>query len=273
MDVDPRSQEPLDPYRSPPPLDEKPKPRGAWAAIVAGIGAVLLKLKPLLLVFKGLKFGKLFLTSFSMLAMIWFEAMRYGWAYGVGFVLLIFIHEMGHGYAIKKSGMSAGWPVFIPFFGAMITMNGRPQRATTEAYIAYAGPIAGTGASLVVAALGLHFESRLLLSLAFTGFFLNLFNLVPVVPLDGGRISLVFTRKAWIVGGIALVALFLVSHSPQLILIGVFALMNILRGNHVHEIQATPKERIEWAVRYFGLIAFLAASMYFTQRLLHPDGV
>jgi Zn-dependent protease len=261
-----------DPYRDlpqPPPVEKKQG--GVWTAVAAIFGGILLKLKPILLLLQGLKFGKFFLTAFSMFAMIWFEAVRYGWIYGFGFVLLILVHELGHGYAIKKSGLQSGWPVFIPFFGAMITMNGRPQRATTEAYIAFAGPIAGTAASILCAGYGMAFDSRMALSLGFTGLFLNMFNLVPISPLDGGRVAQLFSKKAWIVGIVLLVGLFVLSRSPALILIGVMALMNSFRQPTEAQIAASPEERTTWALRYFGLIAFLAASMYFTQRLLHPD--
>ena len=271
MNTTDRSEPSADPYRDlPPPPPVEKKQGGVWTAVAAVGGGVLFKLKPILLLLQGLKFSKLFLTAFSMFAMVWFEAMRYGWIFGFGFVMLILVHELGHGYAIKKSGLESGWPVFIPFFGAMITMNGRPQRATTEAYIAIAGPVAGSAASLLCAGYGLAFDSRLALSLGFTGLFLNMFNLVPVVPLDGGRITQLFSKRAWIFGMILLVGLFLLSHSPALILIGVMAMMNMFRQPTEAQIGASPEERVAWAWRYFGLIAFLAASMYFTQRLLHP---
>ena len=271
--TEPADSPSADPYRDPPPPPPVAEKRGgAWAAIAAVLGGVLLKLKPLLLLLKGFKFGKFFLTAFSMFAMIWFEAMRYGWIYGVGFVLLILVHELGHGYAIKKSGLQAGWPVFVPFFGAMITMNGRPQHATTEAYIAIAGPVAGTAASLLCAGYGMMFDSRMALSLAFTGLFLNMFNMVPVVPLDGGRVAKLFSKRAWIIGAVLLVGLFALSRSPALILIGVMSLMNMFQTRQDDQIGATADERVAWAVRYFGLLSFLAAAMFFTQRLLHPQG-
>jgi Zn-dependent protease len=113
------------------------------------------------------------------------------------------------------------------------------------------------------------------LALSYTGFFLNLFNLVPIRPLDGGRVAQIFSKRAWIVGGILLAAMFLVTMAPQLVLIGVMALSNSLRrpaGVAGEPPPAEPEERSRWSYRYFGLCFFLGASIYFTHRLLHPAG-
>ncbi len=124
-----RPQGPVVPENAPP----KRKGLGAIGAVVL---AFLAKGKSLLLLLKALPFAKLLLTSGSMLAMVWFEAMRSGWWFAVGFVFSILIHELGHGYAMKRAGVDAGWPVFIPFFGALISMKGLPQDRDTEARIA-----------------------------------------------------------------------------------------------------------------------------------------
>jgi Zn-dependent protease len=203
--------------------------------------------------------------------MIWFEARRGGVPFGVGFVLLILVHELGHGFAMRRAGVEASWPVFIPFFGAMIAMKGRPASSAVEAEIAYGGPLAGTAASLLCAAGYLLFDSRLLLALAYTGFFLNLFNLVPVSPLDGGRVAQAFSRRAWIVGGLLLGGMFLATHTPQLLFIGVLAAMHAIRGGGTpHEVPATPEEQRAWTTRYFGLCFFLGAAMWFARQLLIP---
>src|SRR5260221_224725 len=99
------------------------RPMSATSMIVAGAMALLAKAKWLLIALKGLSAGKLLLTFGSMFLMIIAEAARYGWLYGVGFVALIFIHEMGHAVAIKRAGLQAGYPVFIPFVGAFITLK------------------------------------------------------------------------------------------------------------------------------------------------------
>jgi Zn-dependent protease len=232
-----------------------------WLAAL-GLG-LLAKGKTLLGLLKVLPAGKFLLTGFSMLAMVWFEALRSGIWFGVGFVLLILIHELGHGYAIKRAGLTAGWPVFIPFFGAMISMKGMPRDRSQEAAIAYGGPLAGTAAALGVAVLGMLTDSRLLFALAYTGFFLNLFNLTPISPLDGGRVAQAFSRRAWIFGAIVLGVMFLATRAPQLLLIGLLALPQLLNRAVPDDRDALPAaEQRAWAFRYFGLASFLGAAMY-----------
>ena len=231
---------------------------------------MLLKAKVLLGALKFATLGKLALTALSMLAMVWFEAQRSGVWFGVGFVLLILIHELGHGWAIKRAKLDAGWPVFIPFFGAMISLRGQPQSRDQEATIAFAGPLAGTAASLVCAALGLFLQSRLFIALAYTGFFLNLFNLVPLPPLDGGRVATAFSPRAWLIGALILGAMFLATGAPQLLLIGVLALMRRRTPAPGAEPEPMTEDlRRTWTTRYFGLCFFLGAAIFFTQRLMN----
>jgi Zn-dependent protease len=245
-----------------------PPSRGPVLATLVGVGALLAgKFKLVLGLLKFLKLGKFWLTSVSMVAMVWFEAQRNGWPFGVGFVLLILIHELGHGYAIKRAGLAAGWPVFIPFLGAQISLKGQIQSRAQEAEIAWGGPLWGAAAASGCAALYLVNHSPLFLALAYTGFFLNLFNLIPVRPLDGGRIAQAFSRRAWWLGLVALGAMFLWSHSPQLILIGVMAVSAALSKDTLAPLPAA--EGRAWAARYFGLIAFLVVGAQLSQTLLH----
>jgi Zn-dependent protease len=253
------------------PASQRRKPRSKGAGAIATVLAFLFfKGKSLLVLVKALPAAKFLLTSLSMLAMVWFEAQRSGWWFGVGFVLMILIHELGHGYAMKQQGVSAGWPIFIPFFGAMIAMKEAPRDRHVEAVIAYGGPLAGTVAALAAAALGLLFDSRLFMALAYTGFFLNLFNLTPVSPLDGGRVAQAFSRRAWIIGIVVLGAIFLWTHSPQLLLIAALALPRLFGRAAVDEQREllAPERQRAWAVRYFGLAAFLGAALYFSGSLL-----
>jgi Zn-dependent protease len=252
------------------------KPReasGNWRSRAATLGGFALlgltKFKGLVGLVKLLPAGKVLLTSFSMLAMIAFESQRSGWTFGVGFVLLILIHELGHGYAMRKQGVQAGWPVFIPFFGAMIAMKGVPRDRNVEAHIAYGGPLAGTAASLITAGLGLELHSRLLMGLAYSGFFLNLFNLTPMSPLDGGRIAQAFSRRAWMLGLVILGALLWFTQAPQLLLIGLLGLSQAFRRrSETDNEELDPSSQRAWAARYFGLCVVLAAGVYFSGRLL-----
>src|SRR5262245_26767446 len=160
------------------------KGAGGIAALLLGL---LSKGKGLLVALKALPFAKLLLTGGSMAASVWLYAMNGGWAFALGLVLMIFIHEMGHGLAMRRAGIDSGWPIFIPFLGAMIAMKGRPTHPRVEADIAIAGPLAGTAVALLCAALGLLLRSPFFLGLAYVGFFLNLFNMTPLGFLDGGR--------------------------------------------------------------------------------------
>lgn len=252
---------------APPPAVVTPK-RGWVGGSVAAAIALLSKGKLLLAALKALPFAKVFLTAGSMGLSILLYAVGRGWAFGVGFVLLILLHELGHGWAMKSAGIRAGWPVFIPFLGAFIAMKDQPAHPAIEARVAYAGPFAGTAAALVCAAIGLASRSPFFLALANIGFFLNLFNLVPIGFLDGARIARVFSRKAWIVGAILLGGMFLVSPSPQLLLIGLMGLGAAFRRNEDLDL-VSPTDRRVWALRYFGLCFFLGAAIFFTQRLLH----
>src|SRR5262252_8239545 len=169
---------PAPPENAPPPAPEKR--RGVGAAIGAALVVVAAKAKVLLVALKALKFGKLAITMGSMAVMIAVEAQRGGWVFALGFVLLILIHEIGHGVEIKRAGLQAGYPVFIPFFGALISLRGQPRSPVEEARIALAGPLWGGAAAIATAALYLVTRQRVVLSIAYSGFFLNLFNLTPL---------------------------------------------------------------------------------------------
>src|SRR5438093_6493587 len=111
------------------------------------------------------------------------------WWFALGLVVLLFVHEMGHVLEARRQGLPVSVPVFIPFMGALITMKQMPHDAWREARLAIAGPILGSLGALAVYAVGVAEDSQKLKALAFLGFFLNLFNLLPVIPLDGGRVT------------------------------------------------------------------------------------
>ncbi len=250
---------------------QRPNRKGLGAVIGGGLLLVLAKLKFLLVGLKALKFGKILLSMGSMVVMIWYEAMQGGWLFGVGFVLLLLIDELGHGYEIKRAGLSAGYPVFIPFFGALIALKEQPRSPLQEARIAFAGPVWGAAASVATAALYLATHQRIYLSLAYTGFFLNLFNLTPLGFLDGGRITRVFSRHAWILGLVIFAVLFFATQAPQLLLIGILSLMNVFQRPAPEPELTPPAARAGVAARYLGLSAALAAGTAFCRLLLHSN--
>jgi Zn-dependent protease len=147
-----------------------------------------------------LKFGKFGGAIITMFVSIWAYAIVAPLYFAIGLVTMIFIHEMGHVWAAKRKGLPVSAPVFIPFLGALITMKKNPLDSVTEAYIAFGGPLLGTVGALIAFLLGVQFDSPVLISVSYIGFFLNLINLLPIHPLDGGRIATAVTRWLWLVG-------------------------------------------------------------------------
>jgi Zn-dependent protease len=236
--------------------------------------------KLLMWLFAAGKLGKLSLTAGTMLLSIAVYSMLFGWRYAVGFVLLIFVHEMGHFLAARQRGLDVGAPTFIPFVGAWIQLKEMPHDAEVEAYVGVAGPLAGTLGALGCLWAANEYGSELLLALAYSGFMINLFNLIPISPMDGGRITAVISPKIWFVGIPMLVALFLWRPSPMLILIGILAYPQIraaLSGNagmREGYYDVPLDTRIAYGVLYLALAGFLAVMSYDVHQLLersHPS--
>ena len=223
-------------------------------------------LKLFAILFGALKFGKIAMTGGTMLLALGAYSLIYGWRYAAGFVLLIFAHEMGHYLAAKQRGLNVGAPTFIPFVGAWIQLKEQPMNVETEAYVAAAGPFIGS-----IAATGVYFwaretESPLLLAIAYSGFFLNFFNLLPLSPLDGGRITAILSPRIWLLGAPMMLALMLYRPSPLLVLIAILAVPSLRKAWH-YDAKApeniayygVPMElKLEYGCFYLGLAAFLA---------------
>jgi Zn-dependent protease len=203
-----------------------------------------------------------------MLVSVWAYGMFWGVPFAVGFVLLIFVHELGHALVMKQQGIPAGAPVFIPFVGAVIAMKGRPRDAYVESLVGIGGPALGAvGATfclLVALATGLAFW----FALASTGFLINLFNMIPVSPLDGGRIVGVISPWLWAVGYAIGIAALLVTHSPILLLVlllGVFEVVRAVRSRNAAYYQVAPPKRIAMAAAYFALVVGLVLGMWVSE--------
>src|SRR5215211_5972839 len=235
--------------------------RRIWAPIAAGAlfvvkyGAILFKLK-------------FFTVIGSMLASAGVYIWLGGIWFGVGLVLLIFVHEMGHVLEAKRQGLPVTAPLFIPFMGAFIQMKRMPQDAWHEALNGIADRPAGSRADGAEDRAGAAYDSRPLVALAYLGFFLNLFNLVPFLPLDGGRIAVAIHPALVGVGLVAMLGLVIVQPNPLLIIILIFGAMEAwrrwqLRGQP--EVQAyyrvRPWQRVAIAALYFGLAALLVFAM------------
>lgn len=165
-----------------------------------------------------LQVGK-FKTFITMLISIWAYAMFWGWPFAAGFVALLFVHEMGHVAALRMMGIKATAPMFIPFMGAFIGMKQMPDNAYAEAVMAYGGPLLGTLGAIGCAGAGFVTGNPFWFALAMSGFLLNLFNLLPISPLDGGRIIGVLSPKLWLVGLIGACGLFYYTWSPIIALV------------------------------------------------------
>jgi Zn-dependent protease len=124
----------------------------------------------------------------------------FGLKFAVGFVLLMLIHELGHSFAMRYYGLSASPPIFIPFLGAVINLRQMPRNALEEAIVGIGGPVTGTIAAIVTYLIYLKTGSSLFLMLAEFGFMLNLFNMLPVPPLDGGRVTAAVSPWLWMPG-------------------------------------------------------------------------
>lgn len=223
-------------------------------------------IKLLAALFAAGKLGKLLTTGGTMLISVFAYALIFGLPYAVGFVVLILVHEMGHYLAARRRGLNVGAPTFIPFVGAWIELKDQPHDAETEAYVGFAGPLVGSLGALLCYFLARSYDSALLLALSYAGFFLNLFNLIPLSPFDGGRITAVLSPRLWLLGVPILVALFFYRPSPMLVLVAVLAAPQVLKAwrfdpkapENAAYYRANAETRFTYAIYYLGLTAFLA---------------
>jgi Zn-dependent protease len=149
--------------------------RKLWAPIAVLIGLVV-------------KFGFAFAKFASIFIAVGGYALIWGWQFGVGFVLLIFVHELGHFVEARRRGFNASWPVFIPFLGAYVAIRDARMNPWQSFWISYAGPAWGSVGALFVWLVGEQQQSQLLQALGYVGFLLNLINLAPIGILDGGHV-------------------------------------------------------------------------------------
>lgn len=232
-----------------------------------GVGLVAaLKFAPFLL-----KTGGTMFISIAAYALLW------GWRFAAGFVILLFVHETGHLIAARMMRLKTSWPIFIPFMGALIALKEAPRNAWVEAVVGIGGPILGSLGALAVWALYFVTGNQLFLALGFTGFFLNLFNLIPIVPLDGGRIVAAISPWFWLFGLALLIPVLLWSWNILILLLvflsfpRVVALFRKRTEFELRYFECTAGQRITIAVLYFTLLAGLALLMYYTHQIMPPE--
>ena len=276
QDEQPRSAEPLFRSDGEERLEETPRYEpirpegGAWRtfkrllAPLAAIGLLLAKFKFLLFALLKVKFigtaltGLLSIAAYALVFPLWFA---------VGLVVLVWVHEMGHVLQLRREGIPPSAPMFVPFLGAFVAMKQMPKNALVEARVGLAGPVLGTLGALGVLGLYAWTQEPVLMVLAYIGFFLNLINLLPVLPLDGGRAMGALSPAFWLLGVGLMVALMLTSTiSPLFILLVAFLggpelwrrwkTRNTPEGQAYHKIE--PRYRLAVGVVYIVLVVSLA---------------
>jgi Zn-dependent protease len=260
-------------HAQPPDIAPEP-PRPWWRRSLSWLvvaGAFLLKFGKAALLL--LPKAKLLTTSGTMLVSLAAYSLIWGWKFALGFVLLLFVHEMGHVIQLRREGIPASAPMFIPFLGAVVTAKSLGDDATAEARVGLAGPVLGTLGALALLPVAITTGQDFWYALVFTGLFLNLFNLLPVVPLDGGRAMAALSPWMWFVGLFGMVLLAFVYPNPIIFLILVFAIVETYRrwkdrkagGEEVATYyRVKPAHRLAILAVYLGLIIVCGVGMELT---------
>jgi Zn-dependent protease len=272
------AEQPSATLRSREPSPTPPAPRGEERPTLRRILTPLLVLGALLLKFGKaalliLPKAKILTTSGTMLVSVAAYSLIWGWKFALGFVVLLFVHEMGHVIQLRREGIPASAPMFIPFLGAAVMAKSLGDNATAEARVGLAGPVLGTAGALLLVPIAVAADSDFWQALAFTGLFLNLFNLLPVVPLDGGRAMAALSPWMWFVGLFAMAVLTFAFPNPIIILILLLAAYETYKRWKVRRAggeetlayyRVKPSHRAAVAVVYLGLIAVCVVGMSLT---------
>jgi Zn-dependent protease len=244
-------EEPNAPDKSPTLWD---RVKQMFAPIIAAL-ALIIKLKSVL--FLG-----------SMAVSIGAYAQLWGWQYAAGFVVMILIHELGHVAALRARGIRATGLVFIPFIAAFTSYQPQQRHPYQEAETALAGPIAGTAASFVAAWYAHSAGSDLWRALAFTGLLLNLLNLIPFLPLDGGRVGDLVYPWVWALIGLGLIGYVVARPEPLvvviLLLIGYELYTHLRYPLRGYRATVEPRYRLRLSWLYLALVVVIVVGMHAT---------
>jgi len=270
-DQEPFFRSDVEPHLETPAYEPARPEGGLWSVVkrllapLAAVGFLLAKFKGLALLLLKVKFLG---TAVTMVVSVGAYALLFPVWFAVGFVVLIWVHEMGHVLQLRREGIPASAPMFIPFLGAFVAMKQMPKDVLAEARVGLAGPILGSLGALGAWGVYEVTQEPLFLGLAYVGFFLNLFNLLPMLPLDGGRAVGALSPVFWLVGVLGVVGLLFVNPNPILIFIAILGGMELWRrwrtrktpeGEAYYAVE--PKNRLLVGLVYFGLIALLALGM------------
>ncbi len=269
----PAEQQPPNPFgerrgRTP---GEQGRLRRRISSVLAALAALAAKfwaaIKVALLALPKLK---LLTTGGTALVSVLAYTLWFGLPFAVGLVILLFVHEMGHVIQLRREGVPASAPMFIPFFGAVVMMRSMPDDALAEARVGLAGPVLGTAGAAVCLGLAEALNSDLLRALAYFGFLINLFNLLPVLPLDGGRAMAAMAPAIWFLGLGVIVFLALLTSSIFLVLIAALGGWELYRRWKARKsgspeqaayYRVSPRNRVLVGVAYIGLIVVIAIGM------------
>ncbi len=271
-----------DRFRQPRQTTER-KGAGAAGGILVALGIAAAKFKAIFALLFSLKWlflaPKLLLSFGSIFVSIWFYALFFGWKLGVVFVLLILVHELGHLLTFRNFGIPVSLPYFIPGLGAFVNspLSGSPAQNATGAIM---GPVFGVAAAAVCWGYGAATGEPFWLVCAYLGFFLNLFNLIPALPLDGGRVVGVIDNRLYLVGAALLVAwiVFYRHFSVFTILILIYVLSSsVPRGIAAWRGQPDPRaglasggQRLAIGLAYLVLLAVAVAGAAATHVPVRP---
>jgi Zn-dependent protease len=244
---------------------------GIGAGLLAGLAAAWAYGKYVLLV--ALKVPG-FATVLTGVLAVGSYALFFPWQVAIGIVVMIFIHEMGHVVEIRRQKMPATAPIFIPFLGAAIFQRAHPSTAIKQAQIGIAGPIAGTLAAIAAVALFAATNNTLYLVVAYLGFFINLFNLIPFGMLDGGWILAPVSKWIQVAGLALLLGLFLL-HAVNLLVALVVALgMPMVyrrfkdKAYDAYLTSGPASERLGLGLGWLALVVILGFGMFQTETVL-----
>jgi Zn-dependent protease len=220
-----------------------------------------------------LGFGTIALMVLSMLVSLGVYTMAFELNFAIGFVVLLFCHEIGHVLASRVVGIKASNPLFVPFVGAVINLSRAPVNAKMEANVAIGGPAMGTMSALVCLLFYYWSDSYIMLLLAYTGCLLNLFNLIPCAPLDGAKIAGAISPALWWLGSAALGVMSFYTYNPFIVLIFLFSLLSIWRRDKKNSnsayYQLTNNQRIKVALWYFGILLVLSFMTVYIVEMLY----
>jgi Zn-dependent protease len=253
-------------------IDLQLSDKHVWAkrfAKLGPVGVVLWKFKTvaLLVLAKG-KFVLLGLTKLSTLtSMLLFLGVYwslYGWQFALGFVLSIYIHEMGHVMALRKYGIAASAPMFIPFLGAFVRLKQYPANVIQDARVGLAGPIWGFSAAVFAWLCAIITGLPIWYAIAHTGAWINLFNLIPIWQLDGGRGFRSLTRTQRGIAAGAALTMWALTQETMLLLIALGAGYRLFSKDYPAEGDNVT------LTQYVGLIVLLSMLVLMNTQAVHP---